>query len=99
MFDNSERTRYEMLCRRDIELPLRIKSKLKCRYVHKNNPYLRIAPLKEEEAHLEPRILLYREAMYDNEIAIVKELAQPRVNPSPLTTVLYSDIFFKFPPC
>ncbi|XP_065202601.1 prolyl 4-hydroxylase subunit alpha-2-like isoform X3 [Planococcus citri] len=79
VFDNSERMKYEMLCRRDIQLPLNIKSKLKCRYVHKNNPYLKIAPLKEEEAYLEPRILLYRDVIYPNEIEIVKQLAHPRL--------------------
>lgn len=79
MLDHNERMKYEMLCRRDIELPDKIKSKLKCRYVHNNNPYLRIAPLKEEEAFLEPRIVLYRQAMYADEMDVVKKLAQPRV--------------------
>lgn len=48
--------------------------------MHKDNPYLRIAPLKEEEAYLEPRIVLYREVIYPSEIEIVKKLAYPRVS-------------------
>ena len=82
-----------MLCRRDIQLPLQIKSKLKCRYVHKNNPYLRIAPLKEEEAYLEPRILLYRDVIYHNEIEIVKQLAHPRVR---IHFILILSFFLRF---
>lgn len=40
----------------------------------------RIAPLKEEEAYLDPRIVLYRDALFDPEIEIFKKLAQPRVS-------------------
>lgn len=40
----------------------------------------RIAPLKEEEAYLDPRIVLYREALFDPEIEVFKKLAQPRVS-------------------
>lgn len=72
--------KYLKLCRRDIQLPVHVQSKLKCRYVHKNKPYLKIAPLKEEEAYLEPRILLYRDIMYPNEIEILKQLAQSKVS-------------------
>lgn len=75
----TERTKYEMLCRKEIELPVSISSKLKCRYVNKGKPYLLIAPLKEEEALLDPRIVLYRQIMSDAEIDVIKSLAKPRV--------------------
>lgn len=75
----SIRDKYEMTCRNDMSPPVSITSQLKCRYVHKNNPFLRIAPLKEEEAYLKPRILLYRHAMSDSEIEVIKKLALPRL--------------------
>ncbi|KAK9505080.1 hypothetical protein O3M35_009222 [Rhynocoris fuscipes] len=75
----SEREKYEMTCRNDMSPPASITSKLKCRYVHNNNPYLRLAPLKEEEAYHKPRIILYRQAMDDSEIEVIKRLAQPRL--------------------
>ncbi|XP_073993676.1 prolyl 4-hydroxylase subunit alpha-1 isoform X2 [Rhodnius prolixus] len=75
----SEREKYEMTCRNDMSPPASVMSKLKCRYVHKNNPFLRIAPLKEEEAYPKPRILLYRQAMDDSEIEVIKKLALPRL--------------------
>lgn len=80
LLDDNERRRYEMLCRRDLGLSPNETSKLRCRYVHKDNPYLFLAPLKEEEAFLDPRIVIYREIIYPNEIEIIKRLAAPRVS-------------------
>lgn len=54
-------------------------AKLKCRYVHKDNPFLLLARLREEEACLSPRILLYHNVLADSEIETIKHLAQPRV--------------------
>lgn len=36
-----ERNVYEMLCRDAIRPPANVTAKLKCRYVHLNNPFLR----------------------------------------------------------
>jgi len=74
-----EREVYEMLCRDAVRPPPSLTAKLKCRYVHHNRPYLRIAPLKEEEAYDDPRILLYRDALYDSEMDTFKRMAQPRL--------------------
>lgn len=76
---NKERRRYEQLCRKEIELSISVRSKLRCRYVNYGKPFLLLAPLKEEEAYLNPRILLFREAMYPSEINIIKSMAQPRL--------------------
>lgn len=76
----TERTKYEMLCRKETELPISISSKLKCRYVNKGKPYLLLAPLKEEEDFLDPRIVLYRQIISDAEIEVIKSLAKPRVS-------------------
>uniref|UniRef100_A0A1B6CXX7 procollagen-proline 4-dioxygenase n=1 Tax=Clastoptera arizonana TaxID=38151 RepID=A0A1B6CXX7_9HEMI len=74
-----EREVYEMLCRNAISPHEHIKAQLKCRYVHHNNPFLLIAPLKEEEAYLNPRILLYRQVIYDSEMDVFKKMAHPRL--------------------
>lgn len=73
-----ERELYEMLCRGEFTVPASETSKLKCMYVNNNNPYLFIAPFKVEEAFLKPRIVIFHEIMYDNEISTIKKLAQPR---------------------
>lgn len=78
-FTLEKRSKYEMLCRGETGMTVREISKLKCRYTHKNNPFLLIAPLKEEDAYLNPRILLYRKIIYPNEIEIIKNKAKPRV--------------------
>lgn len=75
----AERTKYEMLCRKEIQLPISMSSKLKCRYVNKGRPFLFMAPLKEEEAFLDPRIVIYRQVISDAEIDTIKMLAKPRV--------------------
>lgn len=77
--DLPEREVYEMLCRNALSPSPQVLAQLKCRYVHKNEPFLRIAPLKEEEAYLEPRIVLYRDVIYDGEIEIIKKMASPRL--------------------
>ena len=58
----------------------RYKSKLFCRYSYGQHPYLTIAPYKEEDVFLKPRILLYHEVLSDKEISTIKELATPRVS-------------------
>ncbi|XP_065202611.1 prolyl 4-hydroxylase subunit alpha-2-like [Planococcus citri] len=50
-------------------------STLKCRYKHDGSAFLKIAPLKEEELHDDPKILLYREVLYDSEIERMKAWA------------------------
>lgn len=75
----SERERYEMLCRGEIKVPASIQKDLKCRYVNRGSPMLKIAPFKEEEAYLNPRIVIYHDVINDEEIETIKRLAQPRV--------------------
>lgn len=41
---------------------------------------MKIAPVKEEEVFLEPRLVLYHDVITDNELDVVKKLATPRVS-------------------
>lgn len=75
----TERERYEMLCRGEITMPMSLQKELRCRYVDRGIPFLKIAPFKEEEAYLEPRIVIYHDVIYDDEIETIKRMAQPRV--------------------
>jgi prolyl 4-hydroxylase len=65
--------------RGETKLDPEIESQLRCRYVHKDDPYLRLGPVKEEEASLSPRIVVYHDVIHDSEIATVRRIAQPRV--------------------
>lgn len=76
----TERERYEMLCRGEVSIPPEVEKNLKCRYVDRGIPFLKIAPFKEEEAYLDPRIVVYHNVIYDEEIETIKRMAQPRVN-------------------
>lgn len=77
-----ERELYERLCRGEVKMTPAKEAKLKCRYVHHNNPFLFLARLREEEAFLSPRIVLYHNVLADSEIETIKRLAQPRVSTS-----------------
>ncbi|KAF7990836.1 hypothetical protein HCN44_000641 [Aphidius gifuensis] len=74
----TERERYEMLCRGEVPQSPEIQKNLKCRYVDRGIPFLKIAPFKEEEAYLDPRIVIYHDVIYDDEIDTIKRMAQPR---------------------
>lgn len=57
-------------------------AELKCRYITENSPFLKIAPLKLEEASLKPYIVVYHDVMYDKEIEFIEQTAKPRVSHS-----------------
>jgi prolyl 4-hydroxylase len=59
----------------------KIEARLRCRYVTNNVPLFFIQPLKMEEAFLKPLLFIYHNVINDEEINIVKKLAQPNVNP------------------
>ncbi|XP_024082714.1 prolyl 4-hydroxylase subunit alpha-2 isoform X2 [Cimex lectularius] len=69
---------YEKACRGEVSPPENVLSQLKCLYL-KNNPFLKLAPLKVEEAYLKPRILLFKDSLYDSEIEVIKRMAQPKL--------------------
>ena len=75
-----ERDLYEIHCRLEHQMPASIAAKLKCRYTDNGNPFLRLARVKEEEAYLDPLILIYHDVIYDSEIETIKKLAMPRVS-------------------
>ena len=69
-----------MHCRLEHQMPASVAAKLKCRYTDRGNPFLRLARVKEEDAYLDPLILIYHDVMYDAEIETIKKLAMPRVS-------------------
>ncbi|XP_050074561.1 prolyl 4-hydroxylase subunit alpha-1-like isoform X2 [Anopheles maculipalpis] len=78
VYDTSERKLYEKLCRGEQQPPIELRSQLVCRYTTNTSPFLRIGPLKLEEAYLRPYIVIYHEVMSDREIERIKQYARPR---------------------
>ncbi|XP_041657152.1 prolyl 4-hydroxylase subunit alpha-2 isoform X3 [Cheilinus undulatus] len=76
-----EREAYEALCRGEgIQMNEARRSRLFCRYQDGNrNPRLLLMPMKEEDEWDSPHIVRYLEALSDEEIAKIKELAKPRL--------------------
>lgn len=69
-----------MLCRGELQQPVEATSKLKCKYITHNNPFLLIAPFKIEEAHHKPDLFIFHDVMSDSEIKTIKKLSTPRVS-------------------
>lgn len=80
VYTNYERRTYEQLCRGQLQPEPKLLAQLKCRYVKNGSPFLKIAPLKLEEASLKPYIVVYHEVLYDKEIELIKQMAKPRVS-------------------
>uniref|UniRef100_A0A2D4PBE0 procollagen-proline 4-dioxygenase n=1 Tax=Micrurus surinamensis TaxID=129470 RepID=A0A2D4PBE0_MICSU len=76
-----ERETYEALCRGEgVKLTPRRQKRLFCRYHNGyRNPYLIIAPFKEEDEWDSPHIVRYYEVLSDEEIEKIKELAKPKL--------------------
>ncbi|XP_030649302.1 prolyl 4-hydroxylase subunit alpha-2 [Chanos chanos] len=76
-----EREIYEALCRGEgIQMTPQRQSRLFCRYHDGNrNPRLLLKPMKEEDEWDSPHIVRYLEALSDEEIEKIKELAKPKL--------------------
>lgn len=78
LYDTPERQLYESLCRNELQPDPKLQAKLHCRYVTNTSPFLKIAPLKLEEAYLQPYIVIYHDVIFDSEIELLKKMAKPR---------------------
>uniref|UniRef100_A0A3B1JQN5 procollagen-proline 4-dioxygenase n=1 Tax=Astyanax mexicanus TaxID=7994 RepID=A0A3B1JQN5_ASTMX len=76
-----EREAYEALCRGEgIRMTPQRSSRLFCRYQDRNrNPRLLLKPMKEEDEWDSPHIVRYLEALSDEEMNRIKELAKPKL--------------------
>ncbi|XP_033213451.1 prolyl 4-hydroxylase subunit alpha-2 [Belonocnema kinseyi] len=77
-------TNYEKLCNGEILPPADIQKKCKCRYVDHGNPFLKIAPFKEEEVYLDPKIVVYHDVIYEEEIEDLKRSSRPKLHSAQL---------------
>lgn len=78
-FDEIQQDLYAKMCRKELITTSKQLAPLRCRYVYDNTPFLKIAPLKLEEASLDPYIVVYHDVVYDSEIEFVKAMSMPRV--------------------
>ncbi|XP_073680274.1 prolyl 4-hydroxylase subunit alpha-2 isoform X2 [Garra rufa] len=76
-----EREVYEALCRGEgVKMTTKRQSRLFCRYRDGNrNPRLLLKPMKEEDEWDSPHIVRFLEALSDEEIEKIKELAKPKL--------------------
>lgn len=78
-----EKSEISRLCRQMDSTTITVASarkKLKCRYNRWNSPFLRIAPLKEEELLSKPKILLYHQVVRELEAECIVDLSLSKFN-------------------
>lgn len=80
VYTDSERELYEKLCRGEVKPAPNQMAPLRCRYVSLDNPFLKLAPLKLEEANLSPYIVIYHNVLSDEEIQTIQNMSKPRVS-------------------
>ena len=54
-------------------------ARLKCRLSSRGDPYFALQPVKVEEMHHDPDVVLFHEVISEKEMKIVKEIAGPLV--------------------
>ena len=54
-------------------------SPARCYYFHNSAPFLLLQPIRAEDLHLRPHLVMFHNVMYDSEIEAIKALAAPRV--------------------
>ncbi|XP_043462737.1 prolyl 4-hydroxylase subunit alpha-2-like [Leptopilina heterotoma] len=74
------------LCNGSISLSPVIEKHLRCRFVDHGNPFLKIAPFKQEDVYLDPLIVIYHNVLTDKEIEMLQEEAYPVLAPSTIFT-------------
>ena len=78
------------------ERPASLDKELKCAWIHHQNPYLKLAPLKFEQKHSDPEIALIHDFASPAEIEKVKNLGKGKMQSTPYLvgkkTVSYSKL-------
>ncbi|KRY72308.1 Prolyl 4-hydroxylase subunit alpha-2, partial [Trichinella pseudospiralis] len=74
-----ERKDFEALCRGEYLMTEKQRSHLYC-YYKRDTPFLSLAPIKVEVMHWKPKIVIFRQVISANEIAVLKTLAYPRLS-------------------
>lgn len=77
---HQEEKSFTKLCRDGTAKAPNILAQLKCRYESNNVAFLKIAPIKVEEANLDPNIVIFHDVIYDREIEEIKQMAKPLVS-------------------
>jgi prolyl 4-hydroxylase len=72
---------YEKLCRGEETTDYPLKHELTCHYA-RHHPSLWISPVKVEQVHIDPPINVFYDVLTPSQMAMVKQLAEPRLSRS-----------------
>ncbi|CAL4125166.1 unnamed protein product, partial [Meganyctiphanes norvegica] len=75
-------THYFQLCRGDNHMTAEERSRLRCHYNNRGDPWLVLQPVKYEELHYNPEMYLFHEVIQDTEIEVIKIKAKEKLERS-----------------
>ncbi|KAK7111469.1 prolyl 4-hydroxylase subunit alpha-1-like isoform X2 [Littorina saxatilis] len=78
--ESQEFQTYEAMCRGEGKQKVKDADKLRCRYIHNNDPTLLLQPVKEEQMSFDPWLVIYHDVLSDREMNDIKLLATPKLN-------------------
>ncbi len=77
------RRRTQQLCRNEFHRPAYLEAKLKCLWLHQNDPFLKLGPFKFEFLHRDPQITYVHDFVSDSEIENIKSMARGKMKSTP----------------
>jgi len=82
--DHLLRRRIQKLCRGTYERPAKLDKHLKCIWLHKNHPFLKLSPFKIEFKQRNPQVAVLHDFASPQEIQNIKNLARGKLKSTPL---------------
>lgn len=79
LYDDTQEEAYKKLCRREIQQTPVAQAPLRCTYITNDIPFLKIGPIKVEEASIDPYIVTFHDVLYDSEIEYIIARSKPTV--------------------
>lgn len=79
-YDSSQDEAYKRLCRNELHQTPKQQALLQCKYITNDVPFLKIGPIKMEEASLDPYIVTFHNVLYESEMVMIKFSSKPSVN-------------------
>lgn len=80
LYNDNQFDLYQKLCRKELVPTPAQEAPLRCKYITNDVAFLKIGPIKMEEASLNPLIVKFHNVLYEPEIEYIKSKSRPNVS-------------------
>jgi len=77
LMEQMDLPRFKALCRGEELRPLHLVGRMKCRLDHRDNPFYYLKPIKVEELHYNPEIIMFHDLVSTKEMKAIRLAAAP----------------------